>query len=381
MLGMRVLHIISNLNVGGAELMLQRLVSASFFQIHGVEQHIVSLRDEATLGPALKAQGVTVYALNLGQAWLIPLAVFRLWVLIRLIKPDVVQTWMVHSDFLGGIAARLAGIRSLVWGVRTTDYSVESRTTRWVRWMCARLSSVVPARIVCAAQASLVNSEAAGYAGDKLMVIPNGFDVAQLSQSLGAGGPLREVLGLQPDAVLVGCLGRYNPAKDHANFVAAAGLLACRFPRARFLMVGRGLDAGNQELMRLIDSTGFPECFILAGERSDPAACLDAMDVFVLSSCTEGFPNVLGEAMAMGVPCVSTDVGDAAFLLGDAGQVVPVRDAVALAQAVSHLLDMSEPERKALGVKGRMRVENEFSIAAAAQRFNNLYEELLQQKP
>lgn len=378
---MRILHIISNLNVGGAESMLKRLVLEPSFEDQGVSHYIISLRDEGILGQALKARGVSVHALHVRYPWVFPLCFFRLWALIRLIKPDVVQTWMVHSDFLGGIAARLAGIRSLVWGVRTTDYSVESRVTRWVRWMCARLSSVVPARIVCAAQASLVNSEAAGYASDKLMVIPNGFDVAQLSQSLGAGAPLREVLGLQPDAVLVGCLGRYNPAKDHANFVAAAGLLAGRFPHARFLMVGRGLDAGNQVLMRLIDSTGFPERFILSGERSDPAACLDAMDVFVLSSCTEGFPNVLGEAMAMRVPCVSTDVGDAAFLLGDAGQVVPARDAVALAQAVSHLLNMSEPERKALGVKGRMRVENEFSMAAAAQRFNNLYEELLQQKP
>lgn len=378
---MLCLHVISNLNVGGAELMLKRLVSDPLFRGQGLEHHIVSLRDEGVLGPVLKAQGVTVHALNAGHVALMPLAFFRLWRLIGRTKPDVVQTWMVHSDLLGGLAARLAGVRSVVWGVRTTDYSVEFRSTRWVRWVCARLSGVVPARIVCAAQASLINSQAAGYNADKLMVIPNGFDVAQLSQSLGAGQAIRHSLGLEPGTWVVGCLGRYNPAKDHANFVAAAGVLAPRFPQARFLMVGRGLDAGNPELMQRIEATGFPERFVLLGERADPAACLDAMDVFVLSSCTEGFPNVLGEAMAMGLPCVSTDVGDAALLMGSRQWLVPARDSKALANQLTELLTLPAEDRQRLGAQARQRVVEAFSMTATAEQFMNLYTRLVKAEP
>lgn len=376
-----VVHIIVGLEKGGAEMMLRRLVEAHMQSATGSRHVVVSLTDVGFHGAALRAQGAEVHALGLRGPVGLLLGVFRLAALLRRIKPSIVQTWMVHSDLLGGLAARLVGVPHLIWGVRTTDYSVESRSTRAVRWLCARLSSSVPDKVVCAAQASLQSSAQAGYDTRKLMVISNGFDVTALRVHAGAGASLRQECGLQPDHIVIGCLGRYNPAKDHANFVSAAALLAARYPACRFLMVGRGLTAANAPLMEQIHATGFVDRFVLLGERSDPAACLDAMDVFVLSSRTEGFPNVLGEAMAMGVPCVSTDVGDAAFLLGEAGWVVPPRDSVALGQATSQLLDMPEPERKALGAKGILRVENEFSVAAAAQKFNNLYQSLLQQKP
>lgn len=377
----QVCHIIVGLEKGGAEMMLRRLVEANAHAANGFRHVVVSLTDFGFHGAALRAQGAEVHALGLRGPVALLLGVFRLAALLRRLKPSIVQTWMVHSDLLGGLAARRAGVPHVIWGVRTTDYSVESRSTRAVRWLCARVSSTIPSKIVCAAQASLLASAQAGYDTRKLMVISNGFNVAALRAHVGAGVAIRQQCGLQPGHVVVGCLGRYNPAKDHANFVSAAALLAARHPACRFLMVGRDLTPANATLMAQIQATGLADRFVLLGERSDPAACLDAMDVFVLSSRTEGFPNVLGEAMVMGVPCVSTDVGDAAFLLGDAGQVVPAADAVALAQAVSHVLDMPVPDRKALGAKGRLRVENEFSMAAAAQKFNNLYQALLQQKP
>lgn len=380
-LDLYITHVIIGLENGGAEMMLRRLVEAHMQDATGLRHVVVSLTNVGFHGAALRAQGAEVHALGLRGPVGLLLGVFRLVALLRHLKPDIVQTWMVHSDLLGGLAARLVGVPHVIWGVRTTDYSVESRSTRAVRWLCARLSSTVPSKIVCAAQASLLASAKAGYDTRKLIVIPNGFDVATLRTHVGAGVDIRQQCGLQPGHLVVGCLGRYNPAKDHANFVSAAALLAARHPACCFLMVGRNLTPANATLMAQILATGFADRFVLLGERSDPAACLDAMDVFVLSSCTEGFPNVLGEAMAMGVPCVSTDVGDAAFLLGEAGPVVPPRDAVALAQAVSHVLDMPEPARKALGAKGRLRVESEFSMAAATQKFNNLYQALLQQKP
>lgn len=372
----RLAHVIVGMSKGGAEMMLRRLVEENLTNASGFQHVVISLTSLGDHGTALREQGVLVYAMDLrGSAGLFS-GLFRLVALLRGIRPQIVQTWMVHSDFLGGLAARLAGVPRVIWGVRTTDYSVESRSTRAVRWLCARLSRVVPDKIVCAAQASLESSVKAGYAVGKLMVIPNGFDVGGLRLHMGTGAVVRQKLGIDSDTLVIGCLGRYNPAKDHANFVQAAGCLAALYPGCRFLMVGRDLTPNNAELMGLIQATGFADRFLLLGERSDPAACLDAMDVFVLSSCTEGFPNVLGEAMAMGVPCVSTNVGDAAVLLGDAGEIVPARDSLALATAVRRLLELPLTERQALGEKGRERVERDFSMATAARRFADLYASL-----
>jgi glycosyltransferase involved in cell wall biosynthesis len=371
-----ITHVIVGLDRGGAEMMLRRLIEENICSGSHDVHSVISLTNLGYHGDFIRQQGVAVYAMGMDtprgllQGW------FDLVLLLRKLKPDIVQTWMVHSDFLGGLAARLAGVPRIIWGVRTTDYSIESSSTRAVRWLCARLSRVVPDMIVCAAQASLESSAKAGYAVEKLMVIPNGFDEGALRLNVGTGEVVRQMLGISTDSLVVGCLGRYHPAKDHANFVQAAGRLAAHNQACHFLMVGRNLTIGNAELMGLIQATGFVDRFVLLGERSDPSACLDAMDVFVLSSNSEGFPNVLGEAMSMGVPCVSTNVGDAAVLLGDAGEIVPARNSLALAAAVRRLLEMPLAERQSLGEKGRERIKRDFSMATAARRFADLYASL-----
>jgi glycosyltransferase involved in cell wall biosynthesis len=368
-----IVHVIVGLNRGGAEMMLRRLIEANLTSEFKNEHCVISLTDIGFHGAFLRERGVAVYAMGLRSSMGLLVVGLRLILFLRKLNPDVVQTWMVHSDLIGGIAARLAGVQHVVWGVRTTDYSVESLSTRAVRWVCARLSCIIPSAIVSAAQASRDSAMHAGYCAKKLLVIHNGFDVASLQIHRGKGEVIREQIGLQSAKLVIGCVGRYNPAKDHVNFVRAAGLVAARHPDCHFLMVGSGLTHSNAELMSHIDATGFAERFVLLGERSDPAACLDAMDIFVLSSCTEGFPNVLGEAMAMGVPCVSTDVGDAAELLGDTGELVPSRIPTALAGAVERLLAKPLAERKALGQRGRERLERGFSIETAARRFDDLY--------
>ncbi len=376
---MLIVQVLVGLNKGGAEMMMRRLVEAHQRNADDIRHVVVSMTDLGFHGDALRKQGVDVRCLGMRSPWQMMSAMVMLVRILNELKPDIVQTWMVHADLLGGVAARWAGVHRVIWGVRTTDYTVESRSTRFVRWMCAHLSPVIPACIVCAAQASLDNSREAGYDASKLMVIANGFDVQNLKRFAGQGRLIRAKVDRlrENGVVVVGCLGRYNSAKDHENFVKAAGILAACYPACRFLMVGRGLDASNEKLVSLISATGFDERFVLMGEQSDPASYLDAMDVFVLSSCTEGFPNALGEAMTLGIPCVSTDVGDAALLLGDAACIVPPRNANSLANAVARLLDMSSFERQALGRIGRERVERNFSIDIAANKFFTLYKMLI----
>ena len=376
----KVFHVIVGLEKGGAEGMLRRFIEYELNNKSKFYHCIVTLKGVGYHGEYLRKQGVPVFPLEISGPVSIAIGFLKLICLLAKERPSIVQTWMVHSDLLGGIAARMASVPVIIWGIRTTDYSVESYGSRIVRWFCSKLSSVIPSAIVCAAQASYDVSAKFGYDERKLTVIPNGFDLDSLQAYKGAGVAIRNRIGLDNGYLVVGCMGRYDPAKDHLNFIRSASLIAAKYPRVRFLMVGRGLDENNEELVSALNLTLCKDRFILLGERSDPAACLDALDVFVLSSCTEGFPNVLGEAMALGVPCVTTNVGDAAFLLGNDCSVVPPRDPAALANAVSYLLDMTNTDRKQLGYRGQVRVESKFSMAVAAQRFSNLYEDLLSHK-
>jgi glycosyltransferase involved in cell wall biosynthesis len=304
-----------------------------------------------------------------------------LWQLTRLIRasqPHIVQSWMYHADLLGGLASRLAGNQHVVWGVRTTDVSSGcSRVTIVLRRLCAFLSHWVPHTIVCAAEASRKVHVSIGYDSTRMKVVPNGFDMSRLVSTEKQRLNLRAQLGYQDKDLVVGSLGRFNLDKDQENFVKAADILIQRHPLVRFLMVGRDLDSCNSVLAHWIRETGHADRFTLLGERPDVATILSAMDVFCLHSRTEGFPNVLGEAMAIGLACVTTDVGDARLMLGDAGVVVPKKDAVALARGVEALLVLSEYERILMGQKARKRINDEFTMSHTRERFETIYNKIL----
>lgn len=374
---MKIQHVIIGLNVGGAELMLMRLV-ASHIDNPNYHHTVVSLSDVGPVGQQLRELGIEVVALGLNSIFQLPSVFFRLFKLIRCQRPDIVQTWMYHADLLGGLAARLAGNRHVVWGVRTTDVRAGgSNVTAMVRRMCAWLSHSIPHTIVCAAEASRQVHVALGYDAERMKVVPNGFDMSQLVATAEQRQNLRAQFGFQEKELVVGSLGRFNPVKDQESFVRAAGILAQLYPNVRFMMVGRNLNANNTKLIRWITETGHDDRFVLLDERSDVPVCLSAMDMFCLHSRTEGFPNVLGEAMAMGLACVATDVGDAALLLGDSGVVVPKQEPAALAKGLEELLTLTPAERASLGQKARQRIHDEYTMLRTREHYEAIYSEVL----
>lgn len=379
---MKIVHIIIALNVGGAELMLARLIEAQRLSHPRLEHHVITLMPGGEVAARLRAGGTSVESVGLTSAAGAPLALWRLVRRLRRLRPDVVQTWMYHADLLGGVAARLAGVRAVIWGVRTTDVARGgSRLTPMLRALAARLSRHVPARIVCAADAALRLHVALGYHRDRMLTIPNGFDMDLLVAPPDQLAALRDGLGLDGFAPVVGMLGRFHPVKGPGTFVAAAGLLQAARRQAglaecRFLMVGRGCDPSNAALADMIRASGAEGSFVLAGQRADAPVCLAAMDVFALPSRTEGFPNVLAEAMAMARPAVATDVGDAAAVLGGLGRVVPPDDPAAMALALADLLALDDTARRALGTAARHRIEAEYAMPRCADRFAQLYTEL-----
>lgn len=370
----KILHVIGGLEIGGAEMALYRLITGS---VDGKYEHaVVALTPDGPMGDRLLASGIELTTFDFRKA---PIAhFFGLFSYLRRNQPDIVQTWMYHADMFGGLAARLAGNRNIIWGIRTSELTAgSSKMTVLARRICAWLSSQLPHTIVCVAEAARRTHVRAGYDAKRMVVVPNGFDLSRLTAEEGQAQLLRRQCGFDDEIVVIGSLGRFNANKDQQNFVLAAGLLAQQYPQARFLMVGRGLDADNEDLGACIADTGHADRFVLLGERSDVPVCLAAMDIFCLSSRNEGFPNAVGEAMGMGVPCVVTDVGDAALLVGETGIVVPKEDSPALARGLECLLAMTPEARRQMGQLARTRILAEFTLDRTRERFESIYQRLL----
>lgn len=289
-------------------------------------------------------------------------------------RPDIVQTWMYHADLIGGIAARLAGVKSIVWGIRCTSILNKYSVTGLVTRVCAALSYWLPSAIVCCADAAKRSHSELGYCRRKLLTIPNGYDrtAVRLTRT-----EVREKLGVTTDDVLVGVVGRFDPLKDYRNFLAAAQLVSQDRVDIKWLMVGRGLDSNNEKLNAWIVEFELTEKVVLVGETLDVRSYLNAMDVFVLPSRSEGFPNVLCEAMASKLPCVATDVGDVALVLDGNGELVKAEDHIQLAEGITKILALTSNERHTLGLSACRRIEENYSISAVSAKYREVYESVL----
>lgn len=341
-------------------------------------QKVISLTENGPIGERITDLGVPVTALGLRRALPNPLAVVRLIGHIKRLRATVAQTWMYHADFLGGMAARLSGVRSVAWNIRNNDLSPEktSRRTRQVVTLCARLSKRIPARIVCCSEAAMRTHVELGYDPTRFVIIPNGFDLERFRPDPEARVSVRTELSIARDVPLIGLVARFDPQKNHAMFFAAAGLLHRRRLDVHFLLVGRGVDSTNAQIERWMHDAGIGSVTHLLGERGDIQRLTAALDLASSSSWGEAFPNVLGEAMACGVPCVTTDAGDAALIVGDTGLVVPRDDPAELARAWEEMLSLPIERRRALGDAGRQRIAERFEIGAIAKRYAALYRAL-----
>ena len=174
----------------------------------------------------------------------------------------------------------------------------------------------------------------------------------------------------------LGVVGRHDPQKNHAGFLVAAGLLLRSRPDVRFVLVGTGIDSGNEELTAAARRAGVFDAAHWLGRRDDIPRLMASLDVLVSSSFSEAFPNVLGEAMACGIPCAVTDVGDSAAIVGDTGRVVRSGDMPALAAAIDDLLALNPAQRAAWGGRARLRVAEHFEIGRVVRRYEDYYERL-----
>lgn len=339
----RVIHVITGLGDGGAEGALFRLCSTDKKSQH----FVISLLDEGKYAKLMREADIDVYCLRMRERNMI-VAAWRLFRLLRLLKPELVQTWMYHADLMGGLCARIMGIK-VVWGIRHTNISDSAvkRSTRVIARMCAVLSGWIPHRIVCCAEAARRSHIRIGYKKEKMVVVPNGYDIKRFSRSQGSDVPLRRDWMVDSDEFVVGMVARFDPIKDHENLLRALRIVAIAGVRFKCVLIGRGIDSQNRELQKFINDADLAKHVLLLGQRPDVPALMAALDLHVLSSKDEAFPNVLAEAMACGVPCVSTNAGDASEIVGETGWIVPVEDAESLAAAlIQAQAEWSREEKK-----------------------------------
>jgi|APMI01.1.fsa_nt_gi glycosyltransferase involved in cell wall biosynthesis len=369
-----IVHIITGLDQGGAESMLHKLVRAARQASPGLRQTVVSLTTSGCVGPRIQADGIDVVSLNMRQH---PLrALMRLHRLLReLPRETVVQTWMYHADLIGGLVARLAGRQRVFWNVRQATVARRDvgPRTYWVIRLAARLSGLLPRRIVTNAAAAVAVHEAAGYSAARFVVIGNGFDTQAFGPDMGRRQAFRAQHGIGDDEFLVGNVARFDVQKDLATFVRMAGRVAEQMPNARFLIAGSGVPEA-ESLTREIAQAGLSGRFILLDRQADVPALMNGLDVFCLSSRSEGFPNVLGEAMASAIPCVTTACGDAGAVLGEPEFVSPIEDPDRLAASVLKIGAMASTQRHDMGAALRRRIQTSFSTEAVWKTYLELYE-------
>jgi glycosyltransferase involved in cell wall biosynthesis len=370
-----VLHVITGLPAGGAELTLWRLLKAN--DPDRVAPAVVSLTPGGEVRERISALGIPVSDLGMRSAGDVPRALVHLRHEIRSRRVDVVQTWMHHADLVGGLAARSSGV-PVVWGLRMSSVVAERRSTRVTAWLNARLAPLVPAAIVACSRSVADAYVARGHPRHRVTVIENGYDIG--GRDLAAGRALRARLGISPGAMVVGRVGRWHPMKDYAGLLVAMAELMCSRPAVHLVLVGEGLDASNPELVGLLDRHPARDRVHLLGPQRDVLAAYSALDVLCSSSSSgEGFPNVIAEAMLAGVPVVTTDVGESAAIVGEAGRVVSPSSPRLLAAAIASILDLSGEERSALGRRGQESVEQRYGLTRMASAYADLHDRVARQ--
>lgn len=370
----RILHVITGLGLGGAETMLFKLLKAS--DRNATEHAVLTLTSVDLLAEEIRKLGVSVRSLGITGGVSGIRALWRARAVVREFKPQLVMTWLHHADLFGTALKGLLPSMRLAWNLRCSKLApneLSANNIRIVR-LLAKLS-FVPDVVVANARAGKTEHIAVGYSPRRWRVLPNGFDTQAFAPDAAARARVRASLGLSAQHFVIGMVGRYHAMKGFGLFVEAAGKLARENDQIRFVLVGKDVDAGNEELRSLLVATGVEDRVLLLGQRSDVAPVMNALDVLANTSTSEGFPNVIGEAMACGVPCVATDVGDSADIIGDAGIVTPSGDVAALVAAWRRLSMMPGDEFAVLKAKARQRVIEEYEIGVVARRYQELFDE------
>jgi glycosyltransferase involved in cell wall biosynthesis len=371
----RVVFLVRSLNYGGVERQLVML--AKGMDKNRFEPVVVCFYGGGPLEAELVQAGIRVITPGKYGRWDVAGFLWRLSHTIGELKPDVLHGYLPVPNFLAALLKLVHPSTRVVMGVRTSGkdlarYDWTFRASFWLERLFAGLADL----IILNSQAGKNAYAKKGFRPDKMTVISNGIDTGVYSSKRESGDALRKEWGVPATAVLVGIIGRLDPMKGHAVFLqAAAGV---DNPDLRFVVVGDGSSAYRSSLMGLASSLGLADRLVWAPSRSDVSRVYNALDICCSASLFgEGFPNVIGEAMACGIPCVVTSVGDSAWVAGANGLVVEPNDCNALSAALARLAGLSVEDRSILGQEARKRIVENFSVERMIRRTEDALAALL----
>ena len=377
----QILHVISGLDRGGAENMLLKLIKEqdeSRFQ-----STVLCLRRSGAMATDYVRQGIRVEFIGVEPSK--PFSILHLIRAARKLKrnpPTMIQGWMYHGNLASIVLVVILGCTTPVfWNVRQTlgPLSTEKRSTSLLIKISAYLSWI-PRRIIYNSYTAAEQHESLGYSRKKRLIIFNGFDLDQLKpKPKDTGGRIRQQLRIASDSHLVGHVARFHPKKGHLTFLKAASIVCEAVPgQVVFALAGKGVTSDNQILEEALNEYRVSQYTLLVGELSDVVPFVSSLDLFVSSAdWGEGFSNSIGEAMALEVPCVVSDVGESRAMVGRFGSIVPPKDYQALAKAIISQVSMSRQEKTEIGKALRHRIATFYDIRYIASEYYQLYSEFI----
>ena len=375
---MKVVHIITGLGDGGAEHVLFKICKYDIANKHLV----ISLKGPGKYSSLLSKLGIKVYCLKI-RFFSIHKFIFLI-KLLRSLKPDIVQTWLVHADFLGSIAARLASINNILWNVRYSNIEIGKAklTTIFIIKILSLLSYLIPKFIVTVSKKAKKIYEITGYNKRLFKFIPNGYDLSILKINKLQKINFRKKIKVKKNVALIGNVARYDPQKDHLNLLNALSLIREKNINFFCVLVGFNINQNNIDLVSEIKRLKLSDHVKLLGQTDNVSQVMNGLDIHVLSSSYgEGFPNVVAESMACGTPCIVTDVGDSAFIVGKTGWVVPPKNSIKLAKAIEKALsEKGTIKWNKRCIKARLRVKEKFSIGKMIKLYNKVWNKVYKTK-
>ena len=372
-----IFFLIRSLNIGGTERQLVELVKG--LDSNHFDITVGLFYNEGTLIEEIKSMPwIHVVSLNKSGRWDIIRFVLRFIKLLKSLQPDILYSFLPDANIAGLIAGRLSGVKRVVWGVRASNMDVSRYD--WLARMSLRLSAFLskfPDAIIVNSHAGKEFHRGIGYSTNRMMVIPNGICTDRFKPDYSAGLKVRDEWGIDKETITIGLIGRLDPMKDHATFLRAVKIFNQEGCRVRFVCIGDGKGPCKSEIHSLCRTLGLNGSLIWAGEMEDMPSVYNAIDIVTSSSLSEGFPNVIGEAMACGVHCVVTDVGDSAIIVGETGVIVNPEDPQALADGWTSMLKRLNDKSYLIKKMARARIVSHYNSELFIKRTSKMFLSLL----
>jgi len=368
-----ILHIITDLDIGGSEIMLIKLLY--HLKKDRFKNFVVSLKSNNPLKKFLKDKNILIYELNLDYSRNKFNKVLNLLKIIKNYKPDIIHTLLYHADLIGIIIGKFILNKKVIWNIRCSNMNLKKygKSGYLVFKLCSNLSNF-PNSIIFNSEIGKYYHINKGYCPKESYIIPNGFDLSVFKPDNIKRELFRAKYNINKNCICIGIASRYDMMKDHDNFLMAASLIKNKLKNIKFLMCGNNVDPDNKDLISKINYYDLHKNVILLGKLSNIIPFYQSLDIYCSSSSFgEGFPNAVGEAMACGVPCVVTDVGDCKKIVKGVGLVVPPKNSNELSKAMLKLINMSKQERKSLGLKAREKIKKNYDIKNIVKQYENLF--------